>query len=200
MPLRNLLRTLLFLNVSLLFLVAETAYGQSNEQGEFEIPGTGYRVEFGNDRGSKYDLPPLLVDALICWVVCNTDLPEPGTAPNFRFLQEGTMPNPANSDVSDAPKDPRPNMLEIKALYDRTSGTIILPEAWRPSPLDLSSLVHELVHHLQAEANLRYACPAASEALAYNAQEKWLTLFGLTLEEGFDIDRLTRYVLTNCGF
>ena len=118
----------------------------------------------------------------------------------FRFIQQAAMPNLANGDYSGHKQNPGPNMLEIEALYDRKNGTIVLPETWRPSPLSLSSLVHELVHHLQAEAQLTYACPAAAEALAYDAQERWLELFGTTLEESFEIDRLTLFVLTNCGF
>lgn len=193
------LTALLVLQV-LLFCLSSLAYSQSTEQREFEIPETGYVILFGDYLGGQERPSPQLVDALICWVKCATELPEPGRAPNFRFIQQAAMPNLANGDYSGHKQNPGPNMLEIEALFDRKNGTIVLPETWRPSPLSLSSLVHELVHHLQAEAQLTYACPAAAEALAYDAQERWLELFGTTLEESFEIDRLTLFVLTNCGF
>jgi hypothetical protein len=63
----------------------------------------------------------------------------------------------------------------------------------------LSVLVHEIVHYLQDVAQLRYSCPQEREALAYEAQERWLGLFGTSLEAEFDIDRLTLLVTTRCG-
>ena len=192
--------TALFVLQMFLFCVPSPAYSQSTEQREFEVPGTGYVIQFKDYREDQERPPPQLVDALICWVKGVTELPEPGRAPNFRFIQQAAMPNLAIGDQPGLKQNPGPNMLDIEALYDRKNGTIVLPETWRPSPQSLSSLVHELVHHLQAESNLTYACPAAAEALAYDAQKRWLELFGTTLEESFEIDRLTLYVLTNCGF
>jgi hypothetical protein len=61
-------------------------------------------------------------------------------------------------------------------------------------------LLHELVHHLQDASNQRYECPAAREQLAYAAQEKWLALFGQSLESEFDIDPFTLKVSTTCEF
>jgi hypothetical protein len=38
-------------------------------------------------------------------------------------------------------------------------------------PRQLSVLVHEMVHHLQASADMRFACPAEREAVAYRAED-----------------------------
>ena len=58
--------------------------------------------------------------------------------------------------------------------------------------------MHEAVHHLQNTAGLTYACPQEREALAYQAQEKWLGLFGRSLASEFQIDGLTLLVNTKC--
>jgi hypothetical protein len=90
---------------------------------------------------------------------------------------------------------------ETVAVYDDAASTIMLPEEWSGStPAELSVLVHEVVHHLQQVAGQKYECPAAREALAYAAQEKWLGLFGRSLLSDFDIDPFTLKVSTTCGF
>jgi Domain of unknown function (DUF6647) len=86
------------------------------------------------------------------------------------------------------------------AVYDHVNRTIFLPEGWTGrTQAELSVLVHEMVHHLQKEAGLIYPCPAASEKLAYEAQAKWLGLFGLDLASEFDIDPFTLLATTTCS-
>jgi hypothetical protein len=58
--------------------------------------------------------------------------------------------------------------------------------------------VHELVHHLQNVAGIPSACAEAREKPAYQAQERWLQLFGTSLAEEFQIDAMTILVRTNC--
>ena len=94
----------------------------------------------------------------------------------------------------------RPAALDVVALYDDAARTILLPEGWTgESPAEMSVLVHEMVHHAQNVAGRRFACPAEREAEAYAVQERWLALFGETLEGAFGIDPMTRLVLTRCG-
>jgi hypothetical protein len=93
-----------------------------------------------------------------------------------------------------------PATLDVVALYDDEARTILLPEGWAGgSPAEMSVLVHEMVHHLQNVSGRRYACPAEREAEAYSVQERWLALFGETLEGAFAIDPMTRLLLTRCG-
>ena len=89
---------------------------------------------------------------------------------------------------------------EVVSVYDTLQGVILLPDGWTGrTPAGLSVLVHEMVHHLQTVAELRYACPAEREKLAYEAQERWLEQFHTSLEREFGIDKLTLLVSTNCG-
>jgi len=63
----------------------------------------------------------------------------------------------------------------------------------------MQTLVHEMVHHLQNMAGMKYACPAAREKLAYAAQQEWLELTGVDFFRSFETDRMTLLVRTTCG-
>ena len=87
------------------------------------------------------------------------------------------------------------------AVYSDATQTIYLPEGWTGrSPAELSVLVHELVHHVQNVAGLKYACPQEREKLAYEAQERWLGLFGHSLERDFELDGFSLLVKTRCFY
>ena len=62
----------------------------------------------------------------------------------------------------------------MRALY--TPGIIVLsPETWDPrDPLELSFVVHELVHHAQIMSGRHAPCPEALEEEAYILQNAWL--------------------------
>ncbi len=85
------------------------------------------------------------------------------------------------------------------AVYDEATRTIYLPEGWRgASPAEVSVLVHEMVHHLQSLARVKFECPQEREKIAYMAQDRWLGLSGRSLEREFGIDPFTRLVRTGC--
>ena len=89
---------------------------------------------------------------------------------------------------------------DVVALYNDQTRTIYLSDKWAgATPAELSVLVHEMVHHLQNEAGISYECPAEREKLAYEAQDKWLNLFGRNLEQEFEINGLALLVSTSCA-
>ncbi len=91
-------------------------------------------------------------------------------------------------------------MRETVAVYNDQTKTIYLSDKWTGhTPAELSVLVHEMVHHLQNEAGTKYECAAEREKLAYEAQEKWLSLFGRNLEGEFNINGLALLVSTSCA-
>jgi hypothetical protein len=54
------------------------------------------------------------------------------------------------------------------AVYSDSAQTIYLPQGWTGSTAaELSILVHEMVHHVQHLAGLKYECPQAREQLAW---------------------------------
>ena len=55
-----------------------------------------------------------------------------------------------------------------------------------------------MVYHLQNLAGLKYECPQARARLAYDAQARWLSQTGRTLESEFGIDTGTLLLSTDC--
>jgi hypothetical protein len=85
------------------------------------------------------------------------------------------------------------------AIYEDSEKTIYLTEDWRgDSAADISVVVHEMVHHLQNIAQMRFECTRAREATAYEAQERWLQQHGRSLRADFDIDPFTVLVHAMC--
>ncbi len=91
-------------------------------------------------------------------------------------------------------------MRDVVAVYNDQTRTIYLSDKWAGrTPAELSVLVHEMVHHLQNEAGITYECPAEREKPAYEAQNKWLSLFGGSLESEFQINGLALLISTSCA-
>ena len=139
---------------------------------------------------------PLLV-AIAAWVTEATDLPMPGTLPEIRFAAPVDMALLMRAAALSPTGD---SGLEIVAFYDTPARAIYLPSGWTgATPGEQSVLVHEMVHHAQAEAGRRFACPAERERQAYDAQARWLALLGSDLSREFGINRLFLLVATTCG-
>jgi len=91
--------------------------------------------------------------------------------------------------------------LETLAMYDDATKTIYLPEGWTGNtPAESSILVHEIVHHLQNLGKLKFACAQQREELAFEAQERWLGLFGSNLSREFGLDSMSILVKSNCFY
>lgn len=66
----------------------------------------------------------------------------------------------------------------LRGLYDPETAEIFLVAPWSPrSASDVSVLLHELVHHRQAQHH--WYCPAAQELPAYRLQDAWLSERGM---------------------
>ena len=134
---------------------------------------------------------PLLVDTITLWLSVNFALPSPTHAPALVGLSSDELVamryGPGNA----------ARAADVVAVYD--DGTIFLAKSWTGrTPAELSILVHEMVHHLQSSAGMRFACPGEREILAYKAQDAWLGLFGENLESAFGIDAAMIMVGTAC--
>jgi hypothetical protein len=139
-----------------------------------------------------------LLGAIAAWTAEATGLPLPDTLP--LVARAGRAEMAAIHYGAEAAEAARA-AVTVEALYDDEIGRILLPDDWTgATPEEQSVLVHEMVHHLQAMAGTRHACPAEREALAYEVQDRWLAAFGTDLQTAFDINPLTRFVLTRCGF
>ena len=172
------------------------------------IPGADYEVRLNGTERLPSPAPgePLLT-AIETWLSIEFDLPIRGNHPRIELVPpaeiaalryRGRFPNVG---TDRAPTDPSavPSDRDTVAVYSDSTRTIYLAEEWTGgTPAELSVLVHEMVHHLQNLAGLKYECPQAREMLAYTAQERWLALFGRDLEQDFDLDGLSLLMKTKC--
>lgn len=145
-----------------------------------------------------------LIAVIVAWLSFNYALPDDAPMPTVRYAapaQIAQMRLRPFASLNDAAVAREVARQEVVAIYDDDRATVYLPHGWTGrDPVESSVLVHELVHHLQAVAGIRYACPQEREALAFRAQEEWLRLFGSSLERAFSIDGLTLLVRTTCGY
>jgi hypothetical protein len=141
---------------------------------------------------SNFDLPPDYKDPNITFVA----------ASEIQFLRSRAFTAAQQREILSlrTTSAAQTGRREAVAVYDDETDTIFLQDSWKgDSPADLSVLIHEMVHHLQSRGHMRYECGGAREALAYEAREKWLNLFGRNLESEFEIDAFTLKVSTMCG-
>ena len=135
----------------------------------------------------------LLVTLIVAWLSFTSGLSMPHERPAVRFLTAEALSDLRYGSIE------AQRRREVVAAYDDDTQTIYLSEDWSGhDPTDVSVLVHEIVHHLQNSAALKYECPAAREALAYEAQAKWLKLFGRDLASEFDLDAMTLKLMSSC--
>ncbi|MBR0718744.1 DUF6647 family protein [Bradyrhizobium liaoningense] len=145
------------------------------------------------------------LDEIVAWLSQNFDLPASKEHPTIELASSSRLAmmratdgalsqNPAGNDLLNGL-----SQRQVVALYDNKSKTILLSEDWTgTSPADQSVLVHEMVHHLQNLAGLKFECPRAREKMAYLAQAKWLERFDLSLEHEFDVDLFTVVISSAC--
>ena len=135
----------------------------------------------------------ILLTVIMTWLSSNFDLPAAHEQPDVKFVTQQQMAEIRLGPLATSPGS------ELVAIYEDRSKTIFLSDRWSgDTPADLSVLVHEVVNHLQNLGKLRYSCPEARDALAYVAQEKWLGMFGQSLQTAFELDPLTLKVKTAC--
>ena len=145
---------------------------------------------------------------IVTWLSANTDLPANYNLPHIRYtspdeitdvrygtLRQGKKQNVAAAQAS-LPANQRNSVISV---YDPEKQEILLPVGWKVvTAAEQSVLVHEMVHHLQYSAHMKFNCPQELEAAAYRAQEKWLQLFGKSLASEFGLDGFTILVNSNC--
>jgi hypothetical protein len=146
---------------------------------------------------------PAVLTAIVDWLAKNFDLPAFDDLPriervsatrlvavHYRTLVAGRASEATAAHAAAA---------QVIAVYDSAARIIFVGQDWRgETPADVSILVHEMVHHLQELAGLKYACPQEREKLAYAAQDQWLRQFGGNLLDDFEMDGLWLLARTNC--
>jgi hypothetical protein len=148
-----------------------------------------------------------LLDEIVSWLGSNFELPPAVDHPAIAFVSQSRLATMRAEDrafsrgfTQDAGGD-EPDPRSVVALYDNNLKTIFLPDDWTGKlPANQSIMVHEMVHHLQNIAGLKFECPMAREKVAYMAQDKWLKRFGTSLESEFDLDMFTVLISSACMY
>lgn len=122
-----------------------------------------------------------LLVALIAWAAQHTGLP-PAPPPPVLIMPHATV---VQMYCHDQPLH-RPGQAcvvdndGVQAFYNREGRYIVLGDNWDVATDEGRAVVlHELVHHLQAEAGREYPCQNAREAEAYEAGNAYLAERGL---------------------
>lgn len=158
--------------------------------------GSGFEIVIGERQS---DPSGRLLEALAIWVGAKLGQPVPASLPRLVFKPPDQVAvlrfRQYPSEIVQQQAQPT-----IISIYDSRERIIYLRDSWSgATAADLSVLVHELVHHFQEVHRTKFECDAAREAKAFELQEKWLRLFGESLEEDFQIDPFTLLVRTSCG-
>jgi uncharacterized protein DUF6647 len=146
--------------------------------------------------------------AIVTWLSANTDLPANYNLPHIRYASPTEISDVRYGAFRQIRKQ---NVVvsqttlgtsarnSVISVYNPEKQEILLPIGWKAvSAAEQSVLVHEMVHHLQYSAQVKFNCPQELEAAAYRAQEKWLQLFEKSLEREFGLDGFTILVKSNC--
>lgn len=115
-----------------------------------------------------------LVEVLDAWLDGHSEHPRRDKQPVIRFLKKPFSVTGTNAASIGSTR-------KTRGFYSEYSETIWLVEPWSAdNPVDVSVLLHELVHHRQAGDGHWY-CPSAQELPAYRLQQEWLDGYGLKL-------------------
>ena len=128
-----------------------------------------------------------LVVHLDRWLDEHSTLPRNAVAPGIRLIDKHSLES-----LSGSPHSAYGGNL--RGAYDPDTRVILLVHPWDPrDPRDVSVLLHELIHHRQADPRHWY-CQGAQELPAYRLQQAWLAELGLEL----DVDKDHRHAESGC--
>jgi hypothetical protein len=146
------------------------------------------------------------LDEIMRWITERFDLPESGERPVIVFENPADLARMRNGGLATHPStqkapnaEHRSRRGDVLAVYNDAKRIIHLSDDWTgANDTDMSVLVHEMVHHLQNMAGLKYICASGREDIAYQAQQAWLRQFDKSLESEFGLDAFTLFVRSRC--
>jgi hypothetical protein len=151
------------------------------------------QLRWGMPGAPGHDLPKQIVS----WLAENSESPPVYNRPEIYVSAPVRLTALDAGDLSEASLglfgEPR------IGRYEDSTRRVYFSNGWNPETVGGQSLlVHQMVYHLQNLAGLKYECPQARARLAYDAQARWLSQTGRTLESEFGIDAGTLLLSTDC--
>ena len=135
-----------------------------------------------------------LIGVIVVWLSLSFALPLAHDHPQIRHVSPQRLVS-----IYYGPEFGKGDDANVMGAYDPLTRTILLRDDWNSrNPADVSVLVHEMVHYLQAHSHQSFDCPGEREALAYAAQQRWLEFHGNDLHGAFGIDAMTLKLRTTC--
>lgn len=130
-----------------------------------------------------------ILTALMIWIGANSNLDTNHDIPVVLFLTHEQMEQMYYGEYEHE-KD------SLHGLYDIEDDVIILPDTWdRRKPWDLGVLLHEMVHYLQDQNDIKFACMANMEREAWPLQKKYLSeIHGVD----WQYDDLWHHMISTC--
>ncbi len=117
-----------------------------------------------------------LMFSLLAWIGANTGYQIPTSEAALPSIHLRTAHDLRVFSFGSEEKARENSSRDIRALYDRHKNRIYLySEFDENNPEDRASVLHELVHFVQAFNGKEYPCVAEQEPEAYDLTDKWIT-------------------------
>jgi hypothetical protein len=192
---------------SALFALANLGAAAEAADRRLVIPGTTYVLVGGASQIDESGMPKrALTASLATWLSGAFEMPIPSELPKVMRVSSDILIEMRYGGLAldksgeTATQGAYSGAADILAVYDDRTRTVFLSDDWTGrDPGEISVLLHEMVHHLQNLAGGKYSCPGEREKLAYEAQARFLGLFGQSLEGVFTLDPMTLLVRTTCA-
>ena len=131
-----------------------------------------------------------ILTALMLWLSANTPFQAHPELPKVVFLPIETMEQMFYGDNEYEPD-------QLRGMYNKDIDTIYLPDDWnRNSAWDMGVLVHEMVHYLQDQNEMKFNCSNEMEKMAWPIQQFYLKKVH---DYDWDYDQLWFLVISNCN-
>ena len=130
-----------------------------------------------------------IITALMIWLGANSDFNVNMDIPTVIFLPQDQMEQQyyggkKHSDIN------------LHAFYDTENDIIVLPDTWdRREPWDLSVLLHEIIHYVQDQNEVRFNCVQEMEVKTWPLQQKYLQQVH---DVDWDYDLLWHHMVSHC--
>jgi len=109
-----------------------------------------------------------IITALMIWLGANSDFNVNMDIPTVMFLPQDKMEQQYYGDKKHSD-------INLHAFYDTEHDIIVLPDTWdRRKPWDLSVLLHEIIHYVQDQNEVRFNCVQEMEVKTWPLQQKYL--------------------------